>query len=103
MQLKQMEQLFQDGLLDRSREILAHVQGNAREDAAAMFHVYQHAYWARLVESLGVDFAGLKALAGDAAFDRLAEPAPELREGADVTRLRVARRARPFNDARGAY
>lgn len=72
MQLKQMEQLFQDGLLGRSREILAHVQGNAREDAAAMFHVYQHAYWARLVESLGVDFAGLKALAGDAAFDRLA-------------------------------
>ncbi len=72
MQLKDMEQLFQDGLLGRSREVLAHVQGNAREDAAAMFHVYQHAYWARLVESLGVDFPGLKALAGDAAFDRLA-------------------------------
>jgi hypothetical protein len=72
MQLKDMEQLFQDGLLGRSREILAHVRGNAREDAAAMFHVYQHAYWARLVESLGVDFPGLKALAGDAAFDRLA-------------------------------
>lgn len=72
MQLRDMEQLFQDGLLGRSREILAHVQGNAREDAAAMFHVYQHAYWARLVESLGVDFPGLKALAGDTAFDRVA-------------------------------
>jgi hypothetical protein len=72
MQLKTMEQLFQDGLLGRSPDILAHVQGNAREDAAAMFHVYQHAYWARLVESLGVDFPGLKALAGSAAFDRLA-------------------------------
>jgi hypothetical protein len=72
MQLKDMEQLFQDGLLGRSRDVLAHVRGNAREDAAAMFHVYQHAYWARLVESLGVDFPGLKALAGDAAFDRLA-------------------------------
>lgn len=72
MQLREMEQLFQDGLLGRSREILAHVQGNAREGAAAMFHVYQHAYWARLVESLGVDFPGLKALAGGEAFDRLA-------------------------------
>lgn len=72
MQLKDMERLFQEGLLGRSRDILAHVHGNAREDAAAMFHVYQHAYWARLVESLGVDFPGLKALAGDATFDRLA-------------------------------
>jgi hypothetical protein len=72
MQLKDMQRLFQDGLLGRSREILAHVRGNAREEAAAMFHVYQHAYWARLVESLGVDFPGLKALAGDAEFARLA-------------------------------
>jgi len=72
MQLKAMERLFQDGLLGRSREILAHVRGNAREDAAAMFHVYQHAYWARLVESLGADFPGLKAFAGDAVFDGLA-------------------------------
>ena len=72
MQLKDMERLFQDGLLGRSCDILGHVRGNAREDAAAMFHVYQHAYWARLVESLGVDFPGLKALAGDAEFGRLA-------------------------------
>lgn len=72
MRLRDMEQLFQDGLLGRSREILAHVRGNAREDAAAMFQVYRHAYWARLVESLGVDFPGLKALAGAADFDRLA-------------------------------
>jgi len=72
MQLRDMEQLFQDGLLGRSRDILAHVQGNAREDAAAMFQVYQHAYWARLAESLSVDFPGLQALAGAAEFDRLA-------------------------------
>ena len=72
MQLRDMERLFQDGVLGRSRDILAHVQGNAREDAVAMFHVYQHAYWARLVESLGVDFPGLKALGGVAEFDRLA-------------------------------
>lgn len=72
MRLKDMEQLFQDGLLGRSRDILAHVRGNAREDAAAMFQVYQHAYWARLVESLGVDYPGLKALAGAVEFDRLA-------------------------------
>src|SRR5262245_12961877 len=72
MQLKDMERLFQDGLIGRSRDILAHMRGNASADAAAMFHVYQHAYWARLVESLGVDFPGLKALAGDAEFNRLA-------------------------------
>jgi hypothetical protein len=71
-ELATMERLFQDGLLGRSRGILAHVQGNAREDAAAMFGIYQHAYWARLVESLGIDFPGLKALLGEAEFDRLA-------------------------------
>lgn len=72
MQLADMERLFQAGLLGRSREILGHVRGNERETAEAMFAIYQHAYWARLAESLGVDFPGLKALAGDAAFDRLA-------------------------------
>lgn len=71
--LAAIEALFQDGLLGRSRDILAHVQGNEREDAAAMFGVYRHAYGARLVESLGVDFPGLKALAGDADFARLAQ------------------------------
>ena len=72
MQLSEIERLFQDGLLGRSRTILPLVRGNAREDAAAMFGVYEHAYWARLVEVLGVDFPGLKALLGEAAFDRLA-------------------------------
>ena len=72
MRLLDMERLFQDGLQGRSRDILAHVRGNAREDAATMFQVYQHAYWARLVESLGADFPGLKALAGAAEFDRVA-------------------------------
>lgn len=72
MRLGDMERVFQDGLLGRSREILTQVRGNAREDAATMFGVYQHAYWARLAESLGIDFPGLKALAGAEAFDRLA-------------------------------
>lgn len=72
MRLSDMERLFQDGLLGRSVEVLAHVQGNARADASAMFGIYRHAYWARLTDSLGTDFPGLKTLAGDAAFDRLA-------------------------------
>src|SRR5262249_52749547 len=63
---------FQDGLLGRSQAIIDHVRGNARESAAVMFDVYRNAYWSRLVESLGTDFPGLKALAGDPAFDRLA-------------------------------
>ena len=72
MDLPRTQQAFQDGLLDRSPDILAHVRGNARESAETMFGVYRNAYWARLVESLGVDFPGLKALAGDQAFDRMA-------------------------------
>jgi hypothetical protein len=72
MDLPRTQHSFQDGLLDRSRDILAHVRGNARESAETMFGVYRNAYWARLVESLGVDFPGLKALAGDQAFDRMA-------------------------------
>jgi len=74
MQLSEIERLFQDGLLGRSRAILPLVRGNAREDAAAMFGVYEHAYWGRLVESLGVDYPGLQALLGEAAFARLARP-----------------------------
>ncbi len=70
--LAEMEQQFQKGLLGQSRDILAHVNGNARENAEVMFGVYQHAYWARLAESLGADFPGLKSLAGDAEFDRIA-------------------------------
>lgn len=72
MDLLRTEHLFQDGLLGRSQDILPQVRGNLRENAATMFGVYRNAYWARLVESLGVDFPGLKALAGDQAFDRLA-------------------------------
>ena len=72
MDLPRAEHAFQDGLLDRSQDILAHVRGNARENAATMFGIYRNAYWARLVECLGNDFPALKALAGDQAFDRLA-------------------------------
>ena len=72
MDLPRAEHAFQDGLLGRSQDILAQVRGNARESAATMFGVYRNAYWARLVECLGVDFPGLKILAGDQAFDRLA-------------------------------
>lgn len=96
MQLRDMEQLFQDGLLGRSRDILAHVCGNAREDAAAMFHVYQHAYWARLVESLGIDFPGLKAMAGDATFDRLARAYIARRPSVDPSIRWVGRRLPEF-------
>ena len=72
MDLARTERLFQDGLLGRSREIMPHVRGNERESADTMFGVYCNAYWARLVECLGNDFPGLKALLGDAAFGQLA-------------------------------
>lgn len=72
MELQRTEQAFQDGLLGRSRDILAAVRGNVRESAETMFGVYRNAYWARLVEALGNDFPGLRALMGDADFDRMA-------------------------------
>jgi hypothetical protein len=72
MDLQRTEHVFQDGLLGRSRDILGSVRGNARESAETMFGVYRNAYWARLVEALGNDLPGLKALMGDAAFDTMA-------------------------------
>ena len=72
MDLQRTEHAFQDGLLGRSRDILGSVRGNARESAETMFGVYRNAYWARLVEALGNDLPGLKALMGDEAFDKMA-------------------------------
>lgn len=72
MDLQRTEHAFQDGLLGHTRDILRTVRGNARESAETMFGVYRNAYWARLVEALGNDFPGLKALMGDEAFDRMA-------------------------------
>jgi len=72
MDLQRTEHAFQDGLLGRSQDILGSVRGNARESAETMFGVYRNAYWARLVEALGNDLPGLKALMGDEAFDRMA-------------------------------
>ena len=72
MDLSRTERAFQDGLLGRSQDILRQVRGNARESVETMFGVYRNAYWARLVEALGNDFPGLKALIGDRAFDAMA-------------------------------
>jgi hypothetical protein len=72
MDLPRTQHAFQDGLLGQSQDILRQVRGNARETADTMFGVYRNAYWARLVEVLGHDFPGLKALMGDEAFDRMA-------------------------------
>lgn len=72
MDLQRTEHAFQDGLLGRSQDILGTVRGNARESAETMFGVYRNAYWARLVEALGNDLPGLKALMGDEAFDKMA-------------------------------
>lgn len=72
MDLPRMQQAFQDGLLGRSQDILRVVRGNALESAETMLGVYRNAYWSRLVEALGNDFPGLKALMGGQAFDRMA-------------------------------
>jgi hypothetical protein len=72
MDLPRTQHAFLDGLLGRSPDILREVRGNARESAETMFRIYRNAYCSRLVEALGNDFAGLKALLGDREFDRMA-------------------------------
>lgn len=71
MPLAELERLFQAGLTSGAQDILGQVRGNGRADAATMFGVYEHAYWARLIESLGIDFPGLKAFMGHPAFATL--------------------------------
>jgi len=57
---------------DATDRFAAAIVGSAAAGSDERLHVYEHAYRARLVEVLGNDFPSLRALAGDEAFDRLA-------------------------------
>ncbi|WP_374656045.1 putative DNA-binding domain-containing protein [Dongia sp.] len=63
---------FQAYLLHRAEGIVRHVQSNGRLCAADLLEVYRRGYGLRLVEALGNDFPGLKAMSGEEAFERLA-------------------------------
>ena len=70
MPLARLQREFTDYLLGRPSEIPAAVaEGGA--PVAVRLGVYAHAYGARLAEVLGNDYPALKALLGEAEFERL--------------------------------
>ena len=69
--LKNLQDSFQRGILERDDAILGDVQDSAREPRSVLFGVYRHAYVARLAEILGNDYEQVHAYLGDAGFARL--------------------------------
>jgi len=63
---------FQRHVLAGSAHFEREVAGSARMSAERRLAIYSGAYRARLVEALGTDYPGLRALAGDDRFEPLA-------------------------------
>lgn len=63
---------FQAYVLGKHNEIEEEIVGVDSEFRQTRLHVYQNAYSLRLVEVLSIDFAAVKKLAGETAFDVLA-------------------------------
>ncbi|HXV24836.1 MAG TPA: DNA-binding domain-containing protein [Alphaproteobacteria bacterium] len=72
MRLGRLQHAFSEYVLEGDGRIRTAVRPSSKADIDTLLGVYRHAYSARLVESLGIDFPGLKALAGEAEFDTLA-------------------------------
>ncbi len=72
MRLNPLQRAFFDYILEGDGRIRTVVRPSSKADIDTLLGVYRHAYSARLVEVLGVDFPGLKALAGEAEFEALA-------------------------------
>lgn len=53
------------------QRVARHVVGTAKVSAAQRLSIYAEGYRLRLIEALGTEFETLKAVAGDAVFDRL--------------------------------
>ncbi|WP_439815413.1 HvfC/BufC N-terminal domain-containing protein [Zavarzinia sp. CC-PAN008] len=70
--LEELQHSFRAYLLDGRAGIAEHLAPGPRAGLDRTLRVYGYAYAARLVEVLGEDFPGLKLLAGDERFDRLA-------------------------------
>src|SRR4029078_260172 len=72
MRLPRLQRAFADYVLSGTETIREWVRPSSKADIDTLLAVYRHAYSARLVEVLGNDFPGLKALAGAEPFDSLA-------------------------------
>ena len=71
--LKELQESFQRGILERDDAILGDVEDSAREKRDVLFGVYRYAYVARLAEVLGNDYEQVHAYLGDAGFANLVE------------------------------
>ena len=71
MRLAQLQQAFQAYVLGGEPAIRDRIVGTARVDVDTRLGIYANAYRLRLLEALGTDYPGLKAMAGDDEFDRL--------------------------------
>lgn len=69
--LAELEQRFQAFVLDRRPGIESAVVADARAGALERLNVYADAYRLRLLETLGKDYPALRALLGEAEFNRL--------------------------------
>lgn len=72
MRLAELQEAFQQGVLDTPGSILAEVLPSQRCDSAARFGVYAYAYRARLSECLGNDYPVTRQLMGEEDFADLA-------------------------------
>jgi hypothetical protein len=73
MNLKELQESFQRGILKDDDEILASLKDGEAEDRKVLFGVYRHAYSARLVEVLADDYKGLRLHLGEQGFAALAK------------------------------
>ena len=72
MRLPPLQRAFAGYLLAGEPAIRAAVRPSSRADIDTLLGVYRHGYSARLIEVLGNDYRAVKALLGEAEFDRLA-------------------------------
>lgn len=69
--LKDFQDSFQRGILERDDTILGEVLDSATESRRVLFGVYRNAYVARLAEILGHDYEQTHAYLGDEGFAKL--------------------------------
>jgi hypothetical protein len=72
MRLPPLQRAFAGYLLAGEAAIRAAVRPSSKADIDTLLGVYRHGYSARLVEVLGNDFPGVRALTGETEFEKLA-------------------------------
>ncbi len=70
--LKSLQHWLQESIVGPTPEnLVEEIAASSRQSAAERLEVYQHAYFARLIECLGEEFEGVQEAVGEAAFQQL--------------------------------